>query len=149
MLSTSCAPFVDQALASDVAAGTLVLTLDGAIPVEYLNAGDRIITRTGAQTLLGTRTRVVADCPMIRISNPAGSPHADLLLPPDQAILVHNWQSRSLTGNTQATIAAHSLVDDEFIRHETVAAQCVVRLEFSTAVVVYAGHLQLALPAAA
>lgn len=31
--------------------GTIVLTMDGALPVEYLSAGDRIITRAGASVL--------------------------------------------------------------------------------------------------
>ena len=31
--------------------GTLVLTADGMLPVEYLHAGDRIITRAGMRTL--------------------------------------------------------------------------------------------------
>lgn len=31
--------------------GTLVLTADGILPVEYLHAGDRIITRAGMRTL--------------------------------------------------------------------------------------------------
>lgn len=31
--------------------GTIVLTLDGALPVEYLSVGDRIITRAGMRVL--------------------------------------------------------------------------------------------------
>lgn len=31
--------------------GTIVLTMEGALPVEYLSVGDRIITRAGARTL--------------------------------------------------------------------------------------------------
>ncbi|RPE71248.1 hypothetical protein EDD53_0363 [Pacificibacter maritimus] len=34
-----------------IALGTLVLTADGALPVEYLEQGDRIITRSGMRTL--------------------------------------------------------------------------------------------------
>ena len=36
--------------------GTLVLTADGTFPVEYLDAGDRIITRAGMRTLRGLET---------------------------------------------------------------------------------------------
>lgn len=32
-------------------AGTIIYTLDGALPVEYLEPGDRIITRAGARIL--------------------------------------------------------------------------------------------------
>jgi hypothetical protein len=31
--------------------GTVVLTLDGALPVEFLNEGDRIVTRAGMRLL--------------------------------------------------------------------------------------------------
>lgn len=34
-----------------LAAGTIVLTMDGALPVETLAPGDRIITRAGARVL--------------------------------------------------------------------------------------------------
>ncbi|MGV6812438.1 MAG: hypothetical protein ACWA47_09340 [Brevirhabdus sp.] len=37
--------------ASTLALGTIVYTLDGALPVEYLTAGDRIVTRAGARVL--------------------------------------------------------------------------------------------------
>jgi len=37
--------------ARTLALGTIVYTLDGALPVEYLNAGDRIVTRAGARVL--------------------------------------------------------------------------------------------------
>lgn len=33
--------------------GTIIYTMDGALPVEYLVPGDRIITRSGAQLLTG------------------------------------------------------------------------------------------------
>jgi len=34
-----------------LAAGTIIYTLDGALPVEYLGPGDRIITRAGMRVL--------------------------------------------------------------------------------------------------
>lgn len=36
--------------------GTLVFTADGEIPVEYLEPGDRIVTRAGMRTLRGIDT---------------------------------------------------------------------------------------------
>lgn len=35
------------------AIGTIIYTLDGALPVEHLTPGDKIITRLGAQVLIG------------------------------------------------------------------------------------------------
>lgn len=34
-----------------LATGTVVFTLDGALPVEFLEPGDRIVTRAGARVL--------------------------------------------------------------------------------------------------
>ncbi|MBU2868442.1 Hint domain-containing protein [Pacificibacter marinus] len=39
-----------------IALGTHVLTADGTLPVEYLEAGDRIVTRSGLRTLRGIDT---------------------------------------------------------------------------------------------
>ncbi len=36
-----------------IATGTIIYTLDGALPVEYLAPGDRIITRAGMRVLRG------------------------------------------------------------------------------------------------
>jgi hypothetical protein len=42
--------------ADGIALGTHVLTADGTLPVEYLEAGDRIVTRSGMRTLRGIDT---------------------------------------------------------------------------------------------
>lgn len=137
--------------ALEMAVGTCVLTLDGAIPVEFLNPGDRILTRNGARTLRATRARTVADCPMIRVRD-TGHTHnvdvADVMLTADQPVLVRDWRARALTGQDHAMIPAGRLVDGETMRRETVASQRVVRLEFDAPVVIYAGNLELAVPAA-
>lgn len=131
---------------SEVPAGTLVMTLDGAIPVEYLNPGDRIVTRTGARALRRVSARTVSQCDMIRVRSDQHPtrPTADLLLSPDQHILVRDWRARALTGMDQAMISADKLVDGEFIQRETVAAQNLVMLEFDAPVIFYAGSLELA-----
>lgn len=46
-------PHKDSALSpkTGLPTGTIILTLDGALPVEYLCAGDLVITRAGARVL--------------------------------------------------------------------------------------------------
>ncbi|MEX5729306.1 putative cupin superfamily protein [Rhodovulum iodosum] len=44
-------PQAQRAEARDLAIGTIVLTMDGALPVEFLSPGDRIVTRAGARVL--------------------------------------------------------------------------------------------------
>ncbi len=38
--------------------GTVVLTLDGALPVEFLTQGDRVVTRNGAQIVRSAAAHV-------------------------------------------------------------------------------------------
>ena len=41
--------------ATGLAPGTIIFTLEGALPVEYLSPGDRIITRAGMRVLRDLR----------------------------------------------------------------------------------------------
>lgn len=49
------APMPRADAAPDLALGTIVLTMDGALPVEFLSPGDRIVTRAGARVLRDIR----------------------------------------------------------------------------------------------
>jgi len=42
--------------------GTIVLAMDGALPVECLNAGERIATRAGMRGIRGVETPGPQDC---------------------------------------------------------------------------------------
>lgn len=132
--------------------GTTVLTLDGEIPVEYLAAGDRIITRNGARKLVGITATVVKDLKVVRIM--AGvlghdAPEADVVLGSEQAILVRDWRAKALSGRASAMIEAHRSVDGQFIRAETLAQARVFTLHFDEAAVIYASALELSCPVAA
>ena len=53
------APFRPDSVASGaIAGGTVIYTLEGALPVEFLSPGDRIITRNGARHLRHVSVRV-------------------------------------------------------------------------------------------
>lgn len=128
-------------------AGTSVLTLAGALPVEHLTPGDRIITRSGARTLRAIRVEAVPAARMIRISASAlgiEQPEEDMLVSPDQEILIRDWRAKALKGATQAVVAAHKLVDGEYIRAESLSNLRVYTLEFDAPVVIYAGGVELA-----
>ncbi|MFN4171104.1 MAG: Hint domain-containing protein [Pseudorhodobacter sp.] len=130
-----------------LAAGTVVLTLSGAIPVEHLTAGDRIITRAGARPLRAVRCEIVASARMIRISASAlgiDQPDEDILLAPDQPVLIRDWRAKAMKGVSQAMMPASALVDGEYIRSESVAGARVYTLEFDAPAVIYAGGLELA-----
>ncbi|MGB3146199.1 MAG: Hint domain-containing protein [Paracoccaceae bacterium] len=44
---------------SGIAAGTVLATTDGYLPVEFLEPGDRVVTRSGVQTLRAVRAACV------------------------------------------------------------------------------------------
>ncbi|NHX28065.1 hypothetical protein HA397_29470 [Escherichia coli] len=48
----------DSVLRGAVPCGTLIHTLDGTLPIEYLSPGDQIITRNGARSLRRVSVRV-------------------------------------------------------------------------------------------
>ena len=129
-----------------VVTGTPVLTADGALPVEYLAAGDRVVTRSGLRVLRGISVRVIRRAALVRIGSGTlgiGRPDADVLVPAGQPVLIRDWRAQAMFGTPTAMIAAGRLVDGHLIRHE---AQCDVRiyaLQFDAPEVVHAGGLEL------
>ncbi|MEJ6388016.1 Hint domain-containing protein [Gymnodinialimonas ulvae] len=130
-----------------LAPGTQVLTLDGALPVEFLTPGDRIITRRGARAVQAvTRHLLPAGSTRIRISASAlgGHPSNDIIIMPDQRVLVRDWRAQALWGTDCAAIPAARLVDGTFIRTETGAEQIMLSLYFGAPEILYADGLELA-----
>lgn len=128
-----------------IAAGTVVLTLDGALPVDFIEPGDRIITREGM--------RVVREVTVRRYSGPAtrvaagalghDRPEQDLLLPAETQVLVRDWRAQALFGAAQAVVPVERLSDGEFIAPATVLSLRLYDLRFDTPQVVYAEGLEL------
>ncbi|GAA6150196.1 Hint domain-containing protein [Pseudooceanicola nitratireducens] len=134
-----------------IAAGTKVMTLDGEMPVEFLTAGDRVITRdTGMAVLKNVRTRKVA-CDVIHVS--AGSighnrPETDVALPSGQEVLIRDWRAEAMFGKKSALVTAAQLVDGEYVRAMGKGVLTVYELEFDTDHIIYAGGLEMAAKAA-
>jgi Hint domain-containing protein len=130
--------------------GTLLLTADGEIPVEYLSPGDRIITRNaGLVQLCAVQSERVTQ-EAIKIA--AGSlgdtkPTHHVMMPAAQMILVRDWRARALRGAAQAVMPAGCLIDDEFITSLGWREMTLVRLGFDAPYVVYADGLELSVPA--
>jgi len=142
------APTVDngQTLAG-IAAGTIVLTLDGEIPVEHLNAGDRVITRdTGIATLVGVHMREITFTPY-KISADRlgdGRPVADTYVASEQHILVRGLLAQALYKTDSAMVPVSKLADGEFIAKCEEQTLRIYELEFDTAHVIYANGLEIA-----
>ncbi|MDZ4310836.1 MAG: Hint domain-containing protein [Cypionkella sp.] len=130
-----------------LAIGTPVLSLDGMMPVEYLHPGDRVITRTGARKLMAIEVTLVQNARVIRISAGvlgADRPAEEMIVSPDQPILIRDWRAKAMTGAKVALIAAADLVDGAYIRAEVMAELRLYTLRFEEDVVIYAGDLELA-----
>ncbi len=130
-----------------VAAGTSVLTLRGAVPVETLVPGDKVITRNGARSLVSVEMAMLETAPVVRISKGVlgkDRPEAEMIVAPAQPILIRDWRARAMTGLDQAVMLAERLADGEYIRTETREDVRLVTLRFETAQVIYAAGLELA-----
>lgn len=131
-------------------AGTRVRTSDGVLPVDYLEPGDRIVTRTGMRRLLSISVSRRKEVALIRIcASTMGHdrPDNDLLLTPDQAVVIRDWRAKALYGVTVAAIPARRLADGEFVVAETHHDARLYTLRFAGDEVIYAEGLELACPA--
>ena len=136
-----------NACEAGLAPGTTVLTMDGAIPVEFLNPGDRIITRRGVRRLKTImRHNLPEGTPRVVLSANAlgGKPSGEITLMPGQRLLVRDWRAQALWGKDIAAPQAARLVDGEHIRTETKGRQIMLSLYFGAPEILYADGLELA-----
>lgn len=137
----------DAPCEAGLAPGTQVLTLDGAIPVEFLNPGDRVITRRGARTLKSiVRHSLPEGTQRIRVSTDAlgGKPTGEVTLLPGQKVLIRDWRAKALWGNDVVEVPVARLVDGKAIRIETGGRQTMLSLYFGAPEIIYADGLELA-----
>lgn len=137
----------DTRLDTGLIAGTSILTLEGALPVEHLAPGDKLITRDCGVAILKSIKVRKASARMIRIK--AGTlgttrPEGDVVLPADQGILIRDWRAKAIYGEEQAIVPAANLIDGEYIAEHSPAAQVTLfELEFDAPHIVYADGLEL------
>ena len=128
-------------------AGTVVLTLDGALPVEYLNPGDRVITRDSGMAVLREvrRSRQTRQMVAVRAGTLGNSrPDRDALFPAHQEVLIRDWRAAALFGASRALVPAGRLVDGEFICNAGAQELDLVELVFDRPHIIYADGLEVA-----
>ncbi len=127
--------------------GTTIYTLAGALPVEALYPGDRVITRdAGAQVLLDIRRHVISDdIAMVRVTGDAlgGKPTQDTVLPGAQRVLIRDWRAQALYGTPAARVPLSRLVDGEFLHWTEDRPDALLSLHFAHAHIIYANGLEL------
>ncbi len=134
-----------------IAAGTGIRTLDGILPIEFLEPGDRIVTRAGARRLLAVSAQEHRGQSLIRIrASTLGHdrPERDLLIAEGQHVFVRDWRAMALYGCQTAAIPAARLTDNEFILREgprsAHAPTHLYTLHFDEDQVIWAEGLELA-----
>jgi hypothetical protein len=130
--------------------GSIILTLDGEMPVEHLLPGDRIVTRDSGTAVLASLHRHQTRVSAVRIV--AGAlgdtrPDRDVVLPEGQQVLVRDWRAEAIFGLGQVAAPAHALIDGEFITSEGVQTMTLHELRFDAEHVIYADGLELVAPA--
>ncbi len=130
-----------------LAAGTIVLTLDGALPAEYLSPGDRVITRDSGMAVLGDV--VIRTGPVEAVAIRAGTfghtrPDQDALMPATQEVLIRDWRAQAIFGRDRALVPASRLVDGEFVRSVGRQEMTLVALVFDAPHIIYADGLEVA-----
>ncbi len=133
-----------------ITSGTQILSAMGAVSVEALSEGARIITRDAGMAVLRRIERIEAECEVVRIR--AGSlghdrPEHDTDLPANQKILIRDWRAQALTGQKQALMRVGRLEDGEFLKTLPMAKRVFYRLKFDRDHIIYADGLELFCPA--
>ena len=140
-------PAPDRTDHAGLLAGTQVLTADGALPVEYLCPGDRIVTRNGMRRLLAVDRREQVRAPVVRIAPDtlgSGRPDVLLVVGPAQMLLVRDWRAQALWGRAEAVVPARRLVDGSLIRDGVLASAQFLTLHFAGDEVIYAEGVEIA-----
>ena len=127
-------------------AGTIVLTLDGELPVEHLAIGDRVITRSSGTAIL--RDIVITQTVLTPIRIKAGSlghtrPDRDMLVAPEAQLHIRDWRAEALFGKPSAMVPARRLIDGEFVAEEMTRMVTLFNLVFDRPQVIYADGLEI------
>ena len=113
------------------APGTLILTPQGARPIEHLHEGDLIQTRdngaqpilwTGSRRMTGARLYAMPHLRPIRFRQGAlgtGRPDSDLLVSPQHRMLVRGAAAQALFNSDEVLVAAEDLVNGQSVAVDT------------------------------
>ena len=139
-----------QQTLTGMAAGSRIRTLDGLLPVEYLEPGDRIVTRSGARPLVSVSVCQSKVLDIVRLRASAlghDRPEDDLVLGPGQPVILRDWRARVLHVCDVAAVPSERLVDGEFVLRETRHDVRLFTLRFAEVEVIWAERTEVFCPA--
>ncbi|SPJ22357.1 Hint domain-containing protein [Palleronia abyssalis] len=122
-------------------AGVRIMTLEGPVGIEDLQTGDRIVTRQGLRVLRAVRVQEREAAKLVTINASVlghDRPEAPITVAADQPILLRDWRAKALYGQKTAMVAAHRLVDGDYITATTVSDLRTFVLVFDTPQIIYA-----------
>ena len=130
-------------------AGTLVVTADGELPVEYLTPGDRVVTRAHGMVPLKSVTAVTCNAHMIRLAPGALGPaqQRPAMMTASQPILLRGALAMRLCGTAQGVTPVGFLVNEESIRDLGPRELRLIQLSFERPEVIYADGVEVVLSA--
>lgn len=140
-------PFISgQIELGGIVTGTEIRTLDGDLPIEFLNPGDRVITRNGGATRLMAIERDTVFEKAVEVTASAMNrdvPDRRLILPASQPVLLRDWRAKVMFGQPQAVAPVGALIDHGFILDLGEQELDLHRLIFERDQVIYAGGMEL------
>lgn len=122
---------------SGLGLGTLIMTSDGEMPVEYLSPGDRIVTHdAGLVRLARVQARDVAARDVVRVAPCFLTPEIatpDVLISAQQRIVLQDWRAKAMFGKPRALVPATRLLDGRYMARMSGARPVrLIRLAFDT-----------------
>lgn len=139
---------ISAARASGIAGfamGSRVVTMDGVLPVEFLELGDRIVTRRGARVLRGISTLPLVSR-LISVAPGAlghDRPGQAIVLGAGTEVLLRDWRAQALFGEPQALVPVERLIDGQFITRVIGQKIRLYALHFEAPEVIYADGLEI------
>jgi hypothetical protein len=133
-----------------ICAGTLIMTLEGEMPVEQLAPGDRIVTRDGGVSVLAAvNAREAKVRPIVIKGGSLGHtrPELDMTVTPDTRIHIRDWRATVLFGAASANIEAHRLADGEFVAQQQSQVMRIFDLQFANDHIIYANGVEIVVAA--
>ncbi len=131
---------------SGVVAGTLILTADGALPVEFLSAGDRIISRARGMVRVTDVSASTQSIHMVRLETGAldeNKPERPTMLPAAQPVLLRGSRARTFGQGSQVVMPAGCIVDDLTVTDLGERDVRLFHLTFPQPELIYADGLEL------
>ena len=147
-VTTAVSPNSDAETDTDVTglvAGAEVLTIEGLMPVEFLEPGDRIVTRGGVRRLAELQRGSYSGRACVVMGGSLGHmlPGRDTMLTPRTRVLVRDWRAQVMFNCEIALVAVEALVDELFVKEVTVRDMPLFTLVFEAPQVIYAGGMEL------